>query len=98
VGKNTITLGEDNDLYSQRVTVIKPVFWREIKAGEEFKAKFRYMSSFSPVVITEVSEHYIIADLPERVKSLTPGQVAVFYDHDIIAAAGIIQPNRGRRI
>ncbi len=90
VKNNTITLGEEKYLYSQGVTIVKPVFWRAIKKGEVFKAKFRYMSSFSSVYITEVSDVYIKASFEKPVRSITPGQVGAFYDNDVIVAAGFI--------
>ncbi|MCP5104154.1 MAG: hypothetical protein GY950_12280 [bacterium] len=91
VKNNTITLGEEKHLYSQNVKVVKPVFWREIRVGEEFKAKFRYMSPFHKSVITSVTDNYINAAFEEPVKSITPGQIAAFYDNDIIVAAGFIK-------
>jgi tRNA-specific 2-thiouridylase len=90
VRQNTITLGEEKFLYSRSVKVAKPVFWRDIKVGETLKAKFRYKSSFYKAIINEVSEDFIVALFPEPAKSITPGQVAAFYDKDIIAAAGYI--------
>jgi tRNA-specific 2-thiouridylase len=90
VKENTITLGEEKHLYSGGVTVVKPVLWRTIKKGEVFKAKFRYMSSFSDVCITDVSDKYIKASFEQPVRSITPGQVAAFYDNEVIVAAGFI--------
>ena len=91
VQKNTITLGDEEYLYSPGVNVIKPVFWRPVKVGEVFKAKFRYMSPFYKTVITNVSESGLSAEFEKPVKSITPGQVAAFYDNDIIVAAGFIK-------
>jgi len=90
VKNNTITLGEEKCLYSGGVTIVKPVFWREIKKGEVFKAKFRYMSSFSNVCITEVSADLLRVSFEKPVRSITPGQVGVFYDNEVIVAAGYI--------
>jgi tRNA-specific 2-thiouridylase len=92
VKNNSITLGDEAYLYSREVTIIRPVFWREIKKGEVFKAKFRYMSSFSMVRITGVSDAFIKAALIEPVRSITPGQIGAFYDQDVIVAAGFIAP------
>jgi tRNA-specific 2-thiouridylase len=90
VGCSTITLGEKKYLYTRSVKVTKPVFWRDIKVGETLKAKFRYKSSFYKAIINEVSGDSIIALFPEPAKSITPGQIAAFYDNDIIVAAGYI--------
>ena len=91
VKNNTITLGEEKDLYSHSVSVIKPVFWRQIRVGEVFKTKFRYMSPFYEATVREVSPHFITAEFAKPAKSVTPGQIGAFYDNDIIAAAGFIR-------
>ncbi len=91
VKDNTITLGEEKDLYSHSVTVIKPVFWRQVKVGEVLKTKFRYMSPFYEAIVSEVSPHFIKAAFGKPAKSVTPGQIGVFYDNDIIVAAGFIR-------
>jgi tRNA-specific 2-thiouridylase len=83
-------LGEEKYLYTRSVKVTKPLFWREIKVGETLNAKFRYQSSFYKAIINEVTEDSIVALFPEPAKSITPGQIAVFYDNDIIVAAGFI--------
>ncbi len=91
VPNNTVTLGEEKDLYSSSVEIINPVLWREIGVGERFKAKFRYMSFFHDAVIAEVSDTCLKATFETPVKSITPGQVGAFYDGDIIVAAGFIR-------
>lgn len=91
VQNNTITLGDEEHLYSSGVTVINPVYWRPVRVGEVFRGKFRYMSSFHKAVITEVSDFFLKAEFETPVKSITPGQIGVFYDGDTIAAAGFIK-------
>ena len=49
------------------------------------------MSPFYKTVITNVSESGLSAEFEKPVKSITPGQVAAFYDNDIIVAAGFIK-------
>lgn len=90
VQANTITLGDDHHLYSESVTVTQPVYWRPLKEGEKLMGKFRYMSRFYNVVIRKTTDSIIKADFPEPVLSLTPGQIAAFYDNDMIVAAGFI--------
>jgi tRNA-specific 2-thiouridylase len=91
VETNTITLGGEKDLYSHSVTVIKPVFWRKVKVEEVLKTKFRYMSPFYEAAVSKVSPHFIKAAFIKPAKSVTPGQIGVFYDNDIIVAAGFIK-------
>jgi tRNA-uridine 2-sulfurtransferase len=94
VWNNTVTLGDEKYLYTRCVIVDKPVYWREIKVGETLKAKFRYKSRFYKAIINEVSERSLIALFPEPAKSITPGQLAVFYQGETIVAAGYIAPRR----
>ncbi|MCP4147466.1 MAG: tRNA 2-thiouridine(34) synthase MnmA [bacterium] len=91
VKQNTITLGDEEHLYSREAVILQPFYWREIRVGETFKGKFRYMSSFYDVEITEVTTDYIRCRFKEPVKAITPGQVSAFYENDIIVAAGFIK-------
>ena len=91
VKNNTITLGDEEHLYSRGVEIPAPVFWRQVKTGEVFKAKFRYMSPFYKAVVSEVSADCLKAVFEKPVKSITSGQIGAFYDGDTIAAAGFIR-------
>ena len=90
VVNNTITLGEDKHLFSETVKVTKPVSWKAVKPGDMYNVKVRYLSKFSQAEVIEVSADYIQARFAAPVRAVTPGQVGVFYDKDIIAAAGFI--------
>ncbi|MEN8222362.1 MAG: tRNA 2-thiouridine(34) synthase MnmA [Acidobacteriota bacterium] len=87
---NTITLGKETDLYSDSFEVKQPVIWKEIKKGEHYKVRIRYMSKFEDVVIKDVSPDLITAEFTSPVKSVTPGQVGAFFQNDIIVASGFI--------
>lgn len=91
VKNNTITLDEDKYLYKESIEIVEPVFWKSIKPGDIFKVKVRYLSKFSQAEVIEVSEKYIRARFEKPVRAVTPGQIGVFYDNDIIAAAGVIE-------
>jgi len=91
VTDNTITLGKETDLYSDGFEVINPVFWKEIRKGEHYKARIRYMSRFEDAVILEVSQDSIIAGFNSPVKSITSGQIGAFFQDDIIVASGFIK-------
>jgi len=90
VFNNTITLGKEIDLYSECFEVKKPVIWKEIKEGEHYKARIRYMSRFEDVIIKEVSPDSIKAEFASPVKSVTSGQIGAFFEGDIIVASGFI--------
>jgi tRNA-specific 2-thiouridylase len=87
---NTVTLGEEKDLLSGSVTVAGPVYWRPLQAGERLAVKVRYQRHGYDAEIAEVSESHIQAIFKKPVRAVTPGQFAVFYDNDLIVAAGEI--------
>jgi len=91
VKNNTITLGEDKDLFSDLVSIAQPVFWKQIKPGERYPLKIRYMTPASPAEIIEVKDDYILAKFKQPVRAITPGQIGAFYQNDTIIAAGTIK-------
>jgi tRNA-specific 2-thiouridylase len=87
---NTVTLGDESDLLSAALTVKNPVFWRPIRVGENLMVKVRYQLHGHEAEISEVSPMRIRAVFKDPVRAVTPGQFGVFYDGDIIVAAGEI--------
>ncbi len=91
VSENTLTLGKEEDLYSDGFEIEKPVMWKEIKEKDHYKARIRYMSRFEDVVIKNVSRDSITAEFLSPVKSVTSGQAGVFFQNNIIVASGFIK-------
>ena len=87
---NTVTLGDESDLLADSLTVINLVFWRPLSVGEKLQVKTRYQLQGQEAVISEVSPELIRAVFKDPVRAVTPGQFGVFYDGDIIVAAGEI--------
>ena len=87
---NTVTLGDESDLLSGSLTVVNPVFWRPLQVGESLLVKIRYQVNGHVAEIVEVSASHIRAVFKDRVRAVTPGQFGVFYDNDVIVAAGEI--------
>jgi tRNA-specific 2-thiouridylase len=87
---NTVTLGDECDLLTSSLTVANPVFWRPLRVGEKLSVKIRYQFHGHEAEITEVSESHIHAVFKKPVRAVTSGQFGVFYDGDIIVAAGEI--------
>ncbi len=90
LGANTIMLGDESDLLAESVTIQTPVFWRPLRVGEKLLVKIRYQLHGHDAEITEISESHIYAVFKKPVRAVTPGQFGVFYDGDIIVAAGEI--------
>jgi len=87
---NTVTLGDESRLYAGSLTAKDPVFWRPLRVGEELSVKVRYQLRGHAAVIRDIGGNRIRAVFKEPVRAVTPGQLAVFYDGDIIVAAGEI--------
>ncbi|HUU05346.1 MAG TPA: tRNA 2-thiouridine(34) synthase MnmA [Patescibacteria group bacterium] len=87
---NTVTLGDERDLLSCSLTVADPVFWRPLQAGEKLSVKIRYQLHGHEAEIVESTATHIRAVLKNPVRAVTPGQFGVFYDGDVIVAAGEI--------
>lgn len=86
----TVTLGEESDLMSQSLTVVSPVYWRPLQAGEELQVKVRYEARGHEARIVEAAAGRVRAAFRKPVRAVTPGQLAVFYDGDVVVAAGEI--------
>jgi tRNA-specific 2-thiouridylase len=87
---NTVTLGDECDLLAGSLTLANPVFWRPLQVGEKLAVKIRYQLHGHEAEITEVATTHIRAVFKAPVRAVTPGQFGVFYDSDIIIAAGEI--------
>ena len=90
ITRNTIILGEKSHLLEDSIEVKNPVFWRSLKKGEVLSLRIRYLSSLVLAEITNVTEKGIKAKFSQPKEAITPGQIGVFYDRDIIVAAGHI--------
>jgi tRNA-specific 2-thiouridylase len=88
---NTITLGDNKYLFTDSVEIGSPVFWKEIREGDEYRMKIRYLCNFYDAQIIDLSKDFIKAKLKNPAKSVTPGQIGAFYQDDIIVASGYIE-------
>lgn len=98
VGKNV----EKNELYvvdseyqdllysdSCIVTGVNVLADRELPM--DYTAKFRYRQADNDVHISWLDETTLKVDFPQKIRSITPGQEAVFYDGDVMIAGGKIE-------
>jgi len=87
---HTVTMGEEKHLHNVDLQTEKPHFWRPLQAGEKLKVKIRYAHAGEEAEILEASDLHITARFRQPVRALTPGQFAVFYEGDLVVAAGEI--------
>ncbi len=87
VAKNS----EEKWLYSTSC-IITDVNWINILSEKEFNctAKFRYRQKDTPVKLTVLSDNKCLLKFAKKVKSITPGQAAVFYDDEVCLGGGVI--------
>jgi len=87
----TVTLGEESDLLAGSLTARNPVYWRGLRAGETLRIKVRYEAQGHEAGIIEATAGRLRAAFRKPVRAVTPGQLAVFYDGDVVVAAGTIE-------
>jgi tRNA-specific 2-thiouridylase len=89
---NTVTLGNEDELYSKRVQVEDVNFIATDKLKSPMKAmvKTRYSQKETLATLHPVDDGKILVELEDKQRAVTPGQAAVFYDGDIVIGGGTI--------
>lgn len=84
----------DNDhqdwLLSDECSVIGMNYLADIPEVLHCTAKFRYRQPDQPVTIYKLNDQELKVVYDEPIKSVTPGQEAVFYDGDVMIGGGVI--------
>jgi tRNA-specific 2-thiouridylase len=91
--KNALMIGSKEDLNRQRLWA-KNVNWVSIEPPSKpihAQVKIRYKSSEEPAIINPVEDGFVEVKFDHKIKGITPGQAAVFYDGDICLGGGIIE-------
>ena len=90
--ENTVTLCEEQDLYSKEFTVCDFHWISEEPPQNEMrcKAKVRYRQKEQAAMVIPIDNNSVkvIFDVPQR--AVTPGQAAVLYNGDIVLGGGTI--------
>ena len=92
VAENTVTLGSNDDLFTDTVYG-KEVNWVSIECPKEpwkVKARVRYNQKEQPATLYPLENNCVklIFDSPQR--AVTSGQAVVFYEGDILLGGGTI--------
>ena len=88
--KNTITVGEDYELYSNELFAKDVNFIIDIKLPKVLNVKIRYLSNPTPAVIYKIDKTKVKVKFKKPVRAITPGQSVVFYKDDILIGGGTI--------
>ena len=87
-----VASGDDGEWLVSDSCLVKGVNWLyDIDEEVDGCAKFRYRQKDNPVHIRKLSEDTVLCTYPQGVKSVTPGQEAVFYLDDIVLGGGVIE-------
>lgn len=91
--QNTITLGDDKDLYKDKLLVKDLNFIPSDKISHSIKVevKIRYNSKKFSAIISSYGKDKVLINFDEPQRAITPGQSAVFYQGDIVIGGGIIE-------
>ena len=91
--QNVITLGDDKDLYKDKLLVKDLSFISGDKLSDSIKVevKIRYNSKKVPAIISPYGNDKILINFEKPQRAITPGQSAVFYQVDVVIGGGIIE-------
>lgn len=91
--KNTITLGEEKDLYRSEMLVSHLNFISGKPPAQPLKVevKIRYNGQGSSAMICPQNQSRIAVVFDEPQRAIAPGQSAVFYLNDVVLGGGIIE-------
>jgi len=90
---NKIVLGKEEEIYQKIFTVsgVNSIKYNEIPCGMDVAVKVRYKSKAHPGRIYQEQDNKARIELDEKVKAITPGQSAVFYENDDVVGGGFIE-------
>lgn len=89
---NTVTIGDEKDLYSNRLTAsdINMIAVEKLTAPMKAMVKTRYSQMETEATLHPVDDDKILVEFKDKQRAITPGQAAVFYDGDIVIGGGTI--------
>lgn len=92
INNNTITVGEESDLYKTELTAtdINLISSDTLPENTKVTAKIRYKAKESQATITQLKNKDIRVKFTEPQRAITPGQSIVFYQEDTVIGGGII--------
>lgn len=90
--KNTVTIGSEEDLYSNKLKAseLNMIAVEKLTSSMKATVKTRYSQKETPAILHPVSIDEIIVEFNHSQRAITPGQAVVFYDGDIVIGGGTI--------
>ena len=91
--KNAVVIGDEEDLFTTSCTVKQVnLIGAAGNGGFACTVKIRYLSEPVSATVTPIGGGSCEVKFEKPLKSVTPGQFAVFYNGDVLFGAGEIQP------
>ncbi len=97
VGKDVVknelyltSIKNEDYLYSDSA-LIKDINWIDELNSEDIQCKFRYRQADNEVNIQKLDETSAVLTYPDKIRSVTPGQQAVFYKDGELLGGGVIE-------
>lgn len=89
---NTVILGNEEDLYKDRLTAVDINMIAVEKLTHTMKAqvKTRYSQKETEALLHPVDDDKILVEFIDKQRAVTPGQHVVFYDGDVVIGGGTI--------
>ena len=90
--RNALIVGSKDDL-DQRTLWANNVNWVSIEppmSPIQAQVKIRYKSNEEPAILNPIQDESVEVKFDRKIKSITPGQAAVFYRDEICIGGGII--------
>ncbi len=87
---NTVWVGDEQYLYSQKVKVVDPKFISKFTDGEIYQVKIRYQQKGNPARVSWSEDGALKVEFLENQRAVTPGQAAVIYDQNRVVGGGWI--------
>ncbi len=94
---NEVVLGEDADVYTDRLYAgsLRFMALPDVAGELRLTAKIRYSDAGNPCIVHRTGEDEICCEFAAPVRAVTPGQAVVLYDGEYVAGGGTIL--RGQR-
>lgn len=89
---NTVTIGDEEDLYSDRLAAgdVNLIAIEKLLSPMKALVKTRYSQKETEAVLHPIDNNKILVEFNNKQRAITPGQAVVFYDGDIVIGGGTI--------